>query len=280
MNLDDYHLGANLPSLSNLSMPQIMLGQIPTLQDEAVQTPGILLLFAPSLKNGESALPYLAPSARSRLTQPPQHLRIEVLKQVHYLTTMESENIPTVVLSKEIVVASKNPVKIAAALKGFQSMFTSDTYTTRGISVPSGVPDQPFSDVETLQGALNRAQNAREQEPQADYWVGIEGGVEDTPDRTAGTLQSFAWVVVIDRKAGRVGKARTATLYQPEEVARLVRGGTELGLADDVVFGRSNSKQRNGSVGLLTGDVIGREAYYAQAVILALIPFKNGNLTF
>jgi inosine/xanthosine triphosphatase len=179
-----------------------------------------------------------------------------------------------------IIVASKNPVKIAAALEGFQRMFPRNTYTTHGITVPSGVPDQPFTDTETLQGALNRAQNAREQEPQADYWIGIEGGVEDTPDQIAGTLQSFAWVVIIDREKGRTGKARTATFYQPEEVARLVRGGMELGHADDVVFGRSNSKQQNGSVGLLTDDVIQREAYYIQAVILALIPFKNGSLTF
>ena len=193
---------------------------------------------------------------------------------------MESANTQAIASLKQIIVASKNPVKIAAALEGFQCMFPNNTYTTHGITVPSGVPDQPFSDTETLQGALNRAQNARAQEPQADYWIGIEGGVEETPGERAGTLQSFAWVVVIDREGGRTGKARTAAFYQPEEVARLVRGGMELGHADDLVFGRSNSKQGNGSVGLLTGDVIGREAYYVQAVILALIPFKNRKLTF
>jgi inosine/xanthosine triphosphatase len=181
--------------------------------------------------------------------------------------------------AKKVVVASKNPVKIAAALEGFQRIFPGNTYTAHGVTVPSGVPDQPFTDAETLQGALNRAENAREQQLQADYWIGIEGGVEDTPEKTAGTLQSFAWVVVIDRE-GRTGKARTAAFYQPEEVARLVRGGMELGHADDVVFGRSNSKQANGSVGLLTGDVIKREDYYVQAIILALIPFKNVGLTF
>ena len=179
-----------------------------------------------------------------------------------------------------LVIASKNPVKIAAALEGFQRMFPSNTYKTHGISVPSGVSDQPFSDKETLQGALNRAKNAQEQDPEADYWVGIEGGVEDTHDQMPGTLQSFAWVVIIDRDRARIGKARTASFYLPEEVAKLVRGGMELGHADDAVFGTSNSKQNNGSVGLLTGDVLNRESYYVQAVILALIPFKNRELTF
>ncbi len=45
-----------------------------------------------------------------------------------------------------------------------------------------------------------------------------------------------------------------------------------------MVFGRTNSKQGNGAVGLLTGDVIDRAAYYVHAVILALIPFRNPEL--
>ncbi|MEM6529629.1 MAG: DUF84 family protein, partial [Chloroflexota bacterium] len=59
-----------------------------------------------------------------------------------------------------------------------------------------------------------------------------------------------------------------------------VRGGMELGDADDIVFGRSNSKQQTGSVGLLTGDALTRETYYLHAVVLALIPFKNPAFTF
>lgn len=175
---------------------------------------------------------------------------------------------------KTLVIASTNPVKIAAALEGFRRMFPDDDYQTRGVSVASGVSDQPMSDDETLRGAITRAERARDDQPDADFWIGIEGGV----DAHSGAMQSFAWVVVIG--GGRIGKARTAAYYLPDETARLVRGGMELGHADDVVFGRSNSKQQNGSVGLLTGDVIDRTAYYVQAVILALIPFKNANFTF
>lgn len=182
-------------------------------------------------------------------------------------------------IEKTIVVASKNPVKIAAALAGFQAMFPDTKFAVRAVNVPSGVSEQPLTDMETIQGALNRAQNAREAEQGADYWTGIEGGVEDTPEQTAGTLQSFAWVAIVD-KEGRKGKARTAAFYQPEEIARLVRSGMELGNADDEVFGTTNSKQANGNVGLLTGDVITRETYYVQAVIGALIPFRNRHLTF
>ncbi|KAK4457868.1 Maf/Ham1 [Cladorrhinum samala] len=179
--------------------------------------------------------------------------------------------------AQSIVVSSKNPVKLGAALDGFANMFSKDgsRFTVKGVSVASGVPEQPMTDDETLQGALNRVQNAREAEPEADYWVGIEGGVN--PHR--GSLESFAWVVVTD-KTGRTGKARTAAFYLPEEVAKLVRDGMELGPADDLVFGRQNSKQKNGAVGLLTDDAVTRKDIYVQAVTMALIPFKNLNLTF
>ncbi len=133
-----------------------------------------------------------------------------------------------------------------------------------------------MTNAETWQGALNRAQSAFALHPTAAYTVGIEGGCEPNAD---GPLSVFAWVVV--RHAdGRTGHGKTATFFLPEEVGSLVRGGLELGDADDVVFSKSNSKQKNGSIGLLTGDVITRETYYIPAVVMALIPFVNANLSF
>jgi non-canonical (house-cleaning) NTP pyrophosphatase len=51
-----------------------------------------------------------------------------------------------------------------------------------------------------------------------------------------------------------------------------------LGDADDIVFKRSNSKQKNGAVGILTDNLINRTDYYTHAIILALIPFTNSKL--
>jgi inosine/xanthosine triphosphatase len=191
---------------------------------------------------------------------------------------MASQDVQTA--ARTIIVASLNPVKIAATVEGFSAMFPGSAFTSRGVSVPSGVPDQPLGDAETLQGALNRAQRAREIEPDADFWVGLEGGVLEEEGLEDGPklVQSFAWVVVLG--GTRTGKARTAAYYLPEETAKLVRDGMELGPAEDIVWGKSNTKQKNGSVGLLTGDVIDRKGYYVQAVVLALIPFKNPALTF
>ncbi len=171
-----------------------------------------------------------------------------------------------------VVVASRNPVKIEAVRLGFERMFPEARLQVEGVSVESGVSRQPMTDGETLQGALNRACAARQAAPQADFWAGIEGGVEEQD----GTVSAFAWVVILARQG--MGKARSATFDLPPALAELIRQGVELGEADDRLFERQNSKQQNGAVGLLTGDVIDRARYYEQPVVLALIPFKNPHL--
>jgi inosine/xanthosine triphosphatase len=170
---------------------------------------------------------------------------------------------------KTIVVASNNPVKIQAALRGFQRLFPDEAFTAQPVSVPSGVSDQPMSSEETRRGALNRAGAARQALPEGDYWVGIEGGVE-SEDRD---LAAFAWIAVLSQD--RTGQSRTGTFFLPASVSDLVRQGKELGEADDIVFGRSNSKQDNGAIGILTSDVIDRTDLYEHAVVLALVAFKN-----
>lgn len=171
-----------------------------------------------------------------------------------------------------LVLASTNPVKIQALRLGFTQMFPGETIEILTTSVPSGVSDQPLSDQETLQGAANRARNAARLVPQADYWIGIEGGIEDQNEQMA----AFAWVVVYTPKL--IGKGRSGTFFLPPTVADLIRQGKELGEADDIVFSKQNSKQANGAIGILTGDVVDRTQLYAHAVILALVPFKNPEL--
>ncbi|KAJ4259583.1 hypothetical protein NW762_007513 [Fusarium torreyae] len=173
-----------------------------------------------------------------------------------------------------VIVASNNIPKIKATREGFTQMLPG-SYDFQGLSVDSNVSDQPFSDDETLRGATNRAQNAKAAKPEADFWVGVEGGVEPHDE----SICSFAWIVIIG-KDGKVGKARTSAYFLSEKTCQLLKEGVELGHADDQVFGQTNSKNKQGSVGILTGGVVDRAAYYTQAVILALIPFRNTSLAF
>lgn len=169
-----------------------------------------------------------------------------------------------------IVVASKNPVKINAVDLGFSTFY--NPLQVLGVSVDSGVSNQPGSDEETLKGALIRAQNARKGFSDADYWVGIEGGLQMRNSQT----EAFAWVVILSED--KQGKARTTTFQLPGKVADLIAKGYELGKANDILFEQENSKQKTGAIGLLTENKISRTMLYKQAVELALVPFLNPGL--
>lgn len=171
-----------------------------------------------------------------------------------------------------VLVGSRNPVKIACTEDAFTRAFNK-SFLVEGINAASGVTDQPKGDDETLLGAKNRALSAREVFPEANYWVGIEGGV----DRDEFGMLAFAWIFIQD-KNGRIGQSKTGTFYLPKSVAALVDAGMELGQADDQIFEQENSKQQGGSVGILTRGVVDRNEYYRQAIILALIPFLQENL--
>jgi inosine/xanthosine triphosphatase len=168
---------------------------------------------------------------------------------------------------KKIIVASTNPAKIKAAIDGFSRMFPEEDFMAEGVTVDSGVNDQPMSDQETFQGALNRAHKASEAIADADYYVGLEGGIEINGKE----MEAFAWIVIKSHE-GKLGKARTGVFILPSKIVSLISEGKELGEADDIVFGKTNSKQGSGSVGILTNDVTTRSSYYSEAIILALIP--------
>lgn len=46
-----------------------------------------------------------------------------------------------------------------------------------GVHTASGVPGQPIGGTESFGGALNRARQARAQQPDADVWIGLENGL-------------------------------------------------------------------------------------------------------
>lgn len=187
-----------------------------------------------------------------------------------------------------VVVGSKNPVKLEAARRGVARAFPGVEVEVRGVQVPSGVSDQPLDDEETRRGARGRVDAAVRAVPDADLWIGMEGGLDrirsaSNHDPGRDRLFAFAWVAIRRRGAGgsesvRRGESRTANFELPPAVAELVRGGMELGEADDRVFGRNGSKSEEGAVGLLTRGLVARADLYAPAVLLALVPFLRRDL--
>lgn len=174
---------------------------------------------------------------------------------------------------KRVVVASTNPVKLNAVRLAFQKLMPDEEFEWHQKNVASGVSKQPSTDLETLLGAENRVNAIYSLFPDHDYWVGVEGGI-DFDEQQA--MRAFAWVVIKSKTCS--GKARSGSFYLPPAITEIVREGKELGEADDIVFGQSNSKQKDGAIGLLTNNLIDRAGLYEHAVILAFVPFLNPDL--
>ncbi|EGQ9351889.1 TPA: non-canonical purine NTP phosphatase [Vibrio parahaemolyticus] len=170
-----------------------------------------------------------------------------------------------IMATQKVVIASLNPAKINAVKSAFQSAFPQQAFEFVGISVPSEVADQPITNEETHRGAVNRVKNAKVEMPTADFYVGLEAGIEGNV--------TFAWMV-IESDTHR-GESRSASLMLPPEVLAQLADAHELGDVMDKVFGTENIKQKGGAISLLTQNQLTRSSVYHQALILALIPFTN-----
>lgn len=164
----------------------------------------------------------------------------------------------------QVIVASANPAKIRAVEQCFQVNFPEQAIRVSGISVPSGVADQPLTSEETYAGAKNRLM-ALKQQASADFYVAIEAGLDGD--------MTFAWMLI--EHQGQLGKARSASLMLPKAALRALDQGQELGDVMDDLFGTQNIKQAGGAIGLLTHNRLSRSGVYQQALTLALIPFLN-----
>ena len=180
-----------------------------------------------------------------------------------------------------IAVGSCNPVKVESVRRSFTTSFPSNEIEITMHDIPSNVPDQPWNDQETRQGALNRALGCHAAHLSAcgtapDFAVGLEGGVVDEPladlhpstPGTCATVSCFAFMAILSMRAhdtasARWGIARTASFPLPTRLVQLMRGvdgrpAMELGAADDFVFGEVNSKQKGGTVAKATKGIIDR----------------------
>ena len=168
-------------------------------------------------------------------------------------------------MKSKVIVSSLNPAKIKAVEEAFSQAFPTVNFVFEGVSVDSGVPDQPMTCTETKQGAINRVNNAKALFPGSSYYVGLEAGIEKN--------STFAWMIIDNGE--KVGESRSSSLPLPPAVITAVNQGKELGDVMDEQFNTDNIKQKGGAIGLLTNNLLTRSSVYQQALILALIPFLH-----
>ena len=160
----------------------------------------------------------------------------------------------------KIVVGSTNKAKVQAVQ---QSIPTSWELST--INVPSGVSNQPFSDEETIQGAITRASNALEQ-TDASVAIGLEGGVVETPYG----LFLCNWAALKVKETQKTYIAGGARIPVPEEVAVKLRAGQELGPVMEEYTSVHDVRSNEGAIGIFTNAKITRSTMFSHIIDLLI----------
>lgn len=171
-----------------------------------------------------------------------------------------------------VAVGSANPVKLQAVKLAFTSLFPETQWEILPAIVPSGISDQPMSDLVSIKGARTRAKRAIAL-LRADYGVGLEGGLQ----KLGRQWFDCGWIVAVD-KYGKEGIGSTIKIPTPVSFMRLIRKGIELGVANDLIFQTQNSKQKEGHFGIMTRGIITRTTGYRDGVIAALSRFVHPEL--
>ncbi|EFE97691.1 inosine/xanthosine triphosphatase [Serratia odorifera] len=164
-----------------------------------------------------------------------------------------------------VVAATTNPAKIKAIQLAFDDTFGAGQCRIEPLDVASGVSLQPIGNAETRTGARQRVMEARQVRPEADFWVGVEAGIEDN--------MTFAWMTIENPHTR--GESRSASLMLPETILQGIRAGRELGSEMADISGNAEVKRQGGAIGFFTDGRLSRTSVYQQALMLALVPFIN-----
>jgi len=160
----------------------------------------------------------------------------------------------------KVVVGSMNKAKVQAV-----QAVVPNNWIVSSMNASSGVSDQPFSDEETIQGAINRAENALHQ-TDAQLAIGLEGGVVETPFG----LFLCNWAALMRKDNNKVYIAGGARIPLPVEVAKELRKGRELGPVMDEYTNTVDVRSNDGAVGIFTNGKITRAKMFEHIIELLI----------
>jgi len=137
--------------------------------------------------------------------------------------------------------------------------------------VPSDVADMPLSLEVTLEWARNRAMNLRKNWIEADFYVGIEGGVWSVLDKKVlgGTI------FIIDKKGEEHFGISQVMEVPPILEKMLYEEGKELWPAMEALKGSVHSRSEEGSMGAWSDNMLVRKDEFTLAFKAAISPFFN-----
>lgn len=173
----------------------------------------------------------------------------------------------------QLAVGTKNKAKLDAVQTAFGKVYSH--VETHGFDVESGIAEQPRTDEESIQGAINRAQAALARLATANYGVGLEGNVVTI----SGRMFLHGWVAVIDRE-NTIGLGHSSGMELPESMRREIDDGAELGpLLQARLNDHDNQiRQTVGTNGILSNGLYTRVDEFVDATTVALAKFVKPGL--
>ncbi|MDX5474838.1 MAG: DUF84 family protein [Bacillaceae bacterium] len=170
-----------------------------------------------------------------------------------------------------VLIGSTNPAKIKAVQRAL--LVLGLHYKVVGKDVESDVSAQPMSDIETLQGAKNRAINCAKTSPCL-FAIGLEGGIDFVNEQ----LIICNWGALVDHE-GRTFIASGARIPLPPHFREDLEGGRELGQLMDEYSRRKDIRKKEGAVGIFTNGAINRMEMFEHVCKLLIGQWlfqKNG----
>jgi inosine/xanthosine triphosphatase len=156
----------------------------------------------------------------------------------------------------KIFVGSTNPAKLNAVKAVFADA------EIEGLEVNSKVSLQPFSDNETLEGAINRALECARIKKDC-LGIGLEGGVMEIEDE----LFLCNWGALVDPE-GNIYKAGGARIPLPKEVAAELYKGKELSEVMETYTQVKGIRKKEGAIGVFTNQLLNRAEIFSHIVLM------------
>ncbi|WP_306465445.1 DUF84 family protein [Bacillus sp. NTK074B] len=162
----------------------------------------------------------------------------------------------------KVAIGTTNPAKVQAIQKAFKGQYGEVHFEC--LKTESHVSEQPMSDQETIEGALNRAKIVLKTTG-SDVGIGLEGGVSES------LYGMFVcnWGALVDLNGTEIigGGARIAL---PKEISHEIKAGKELGPLMDEYTQRTGIRKKEGAIGVFTNGLLTREEMFRHVVGLLI----------
>lgn len=122
----------------------------------------------------------------------------------------------------KIIVGTQNKDKVKIVKDSFTNLHLE--VEVNSVAVKSGIMGQPLDKRTTKKGAINRAKDAKKKKPDADFWIGLEGGLHNYDDG----YHLVTFTCLIDKNENKfIGEGNE--IHLPKEVTRKVKNGEWFG---------------------------------------------------